>query len=149
MTCGAQETDGDVDSQIEALRADFRADKTQLVTDAMRFTAEESKIFWPIYRKYDADLTSINDQRVALIKDYASKYASMTDADAKALLDKALNFEAERAKLKKEYAKKFEEAGLSGLTTAKFFQLEHRLDALVDVKLASELPSLLVQKQAK
>ena len=31
------------------------------------------------------------------------------------------------------------------LRVAKFFQVEHRLDLLVDLKLASELPSLLVQ----
>ena len=34
---------------------------------------------------------------------------------------------------------------LSALTVTKYFQLEHRLDLLVDLKLASELPSLLVQ----
>jgi hypothetical protein len=139
----------DVDSQIEQLRADFRADKVQLISQAMNFSESDSKIFWPIYKKYDADLAALNDKRVALIKDYANKYSTMSDTDAKALLDKAMNFDAERVELRKRYAKEFEKAGLPGLTTAKFFQLEHRLDSLVDLKLASQLPSLLVRNSSK
>jgi hypothetical protein len=144
--CVAQ---SDVDSQLEELRADVRADKVDLIAEAMKLNDNESKLFWPIYRRYDTDLASLNDKRIALIKEYAAKFSTMSDSDAKAMLDKGLDFETERAELKKKYAKKFEKAGVSALTTAKFFQLEHRLDALVDLKLASELPSLLVRKTAQ
>lgn len=141
-----QSSHKDVDSQIEALRADMRADKTKLVTEAMNFNEKESKIFWPVYRQYEAELTSLNDQRVALIKEYAAKYHNMSDKDAKSMLDKALDFDSKRAELKRAYASEFQNKGLSAMTTAKYFQLEHRLDTLVDLKLASELPSLLVRK---
>jgi hypothetical protein len=157
ISCLAQGTSGtsssttsstskDVDSQIEALRADMRANKTKIVSEAMNLTDKESKAFWPVYRQYETDLASLNDQRVALIKEYAAKYASMTDKDAKNMLNKAFDFESKRMELKKNYADEFMHKGLPATTTAKFFQLEHRLDALVDVKLASELPSLLVKR---
>jgi hypothetical protein len=145
----AQRSGPDIDSQIETLRADFRADKTQVVSEAMGLSEKESKLFWPIYRKYEEELTAVNDQRVALIKQYAEKFTSMNDHEARAMLDQALNFEEKRGDLKKKYAKEFDKAGLSGMTTTKFFQLEHRLDALVDLQLASELPSLLSRKEAK
>jgi hypothetical protein len=153
-SCVAQETgqetttstSKDVDSQIEAVRADMRADKTKIVTEAMNFNEKESKIFWPVYRQYESELTTLNDQRVALIKEYAAKYSNMTDKDAKAMLEKALDFDSKRTELKRAYANEFQKKGLSAMTTAKFFQLEHRLDMLVDIKLASELPSLLVRK---
>jgi hypothetical protein len=135
----------DMDSQIEAVRSDIRSDKTKLITEAMNFSDSESKIFWPVYHKYEEDLRKLNDQRVALIKSYAEKYSSMTDHDAKSILDQGLDFDLKRSELKKKYAKEFQKAGLSSLTTAKFFQLEHRLDALIDLKLASELPSLLAR----
>jgi hypothetical protein len=61
-------------------------------------------------------------------------------------LNKALDFDSKRTELKRAYADEFQKKGLSAMTTAKFFQLEHRLDMLVDLKLASELPSLLVKK---
>jgi len=69
----------------------------------------------------------------------------MTDADAKTMIDQSLDFESRRADIKKKYAKEFQKAGLSSLTIAKFLQLEHRLDLLVDLKIASELPSLLIK----
>lgn len=111
----------------------------------MQFNDQESKAFWPVYRKYEADVAKINDQRVALIKSYGDKFATMTDADAKAMIDQSIDFESRRIGLKKKYAKEFQKAGLSSLTVAKFLQLEHRLDLLVDMKIASELPSLLIK----
>ena len=141
----AQSASPSTDSIIETIRADFRADKVALITEAMKLSDQDSKIFWPVYRKYDSDLMTLNDQRVALIKSYADKFRTIKEADAKAMIDQALDFEAKRTQLKKKYANEFQKAGLSAMTTAKFLQLEHRLDLLVDLKLASELPALLVQ----
>ena len=145
----AQSNEPSVDSYIEALRADFRADKVALITEAMKFNDQDSKIFWPVYRKYDADLMPLNDKRVALIKSYADKFNTMTDADAKTMIDQSLAFESGRIDLKKKYAKEFQKAGLSSLTVAKYMQLEHRLDLLVDMKIASELPALLIKSNSQ
>lgn len=141
----AQGNEPSLDSMIESIRADFRADKVAIVTEAMRFNDQDSKVFWPVYRKYEADVTKVNDQRVALIKSYADKFTTMTDADAKAMIDQGFDFESRRTEVKKKYAKEFQKAGLSSLTVAKFMQLEHRLDLLVDLKIASELPPLLIK----
>jgi hypothetical protein len=141
----AQSNEPSLDSYIESLRADLRADKVAIITEAMRLNDQDSKIFWPEYRKYEAEVTKINDQRVALIKAYADKFTTMTDADAKAMIEQSLDFESRRTDVKKKYAKEFQKAGLSSLTVAKFLQLEHRLDLLVDMKIASELPSLLIK----
>lgn len=141
----AQSSEPSLDSYIESLRADLRADKVAIITEAMQFNDQESKAFWPVYRKYEADVAKINDQRVALIKSYGDKFATMTDADAKVMIDQSIDFESRRIGLKKKYAKEFQKAGLSSLTVAKFLQLEHRLDLLVDMKIASELPSLLIK----
>jgi len=141
----AQSNEPSLDSYIESLRADFRADKVAIITQAMRFNDQDGKAFWPVYRKYEAEVTNLNDQRVALIKSYADKFTTMTDADARAMIEQGLDFESRRTEAKKKYAKEFQKAGLSSLTVAKFLQLEHRLDLLVDVKIASELPSLLVK----
>ena len=141
----AQSSEGNLDSYIEELRADVRADKAAIITETMQFSDQESKIFWPVYRKYEADITKVNDQRLALIKSYSEKFVSMTDADAKAVIDQSLDFDSRRTDVKKKYSREFQKAGLSSLTLAKFLQLEHRLDLLVDLKIASELPALLIK----
>jgi len=141
----AQSSEPSLDSYIESVRADLRADKVAIITEAMQLNDRESKAFWPVYRKYEADVRKVNDQRVALIKSYSDKFATMTDADAKAMIDQSIDFESRRTEVKKKYAKEFQKAGLSSLTVAKFLQLEHRLDLLVDLQIASELPSLLIK----
>ena len=141
----AQSSEPSLDSYIESLRADLRADKIDIITEAMRFNDQESKAFWPVYRRYEADVTKVNDQRLALIKAYSDKFITMTDADAKAMIGQSIDFESRRTDVKKKYAQEFQKAGLSSLAVAKFLQLEHRLDLLVDLKIASELPSLLIK----
>ena len=84
---------------------------------------------------------------MALIKSYAEKFTTLTDADAKAMIEQSLDFESRRTEVKD--AKEFQKAGLSSVTVAKFVQLEHRLDLLVDLKIASELPSLLIKPAAQ
>jgi hypothetical protein len=134
----------DIDSQIEALRSDVRADKTKIIGDAMRFTPKESEAFWPIYKQYEAASSKLNDERVNLIKEYAEKFTTLTDSDAKTMSKKAFDLESRNADLKREFFDEFNKK-LPATTVAKFFQLEHRLDLLLDLHLASELPSLLVK----
>jgi hypothetical protein len=145
----AQSNQPSVDSYIESMRADFRADKVAMITDAMQLNDQDSKIFWPVYRKYEAELVKVNDQRVALIKSYADKFDTLTDADAKTMIDQSLDFESRRADANKKYAKEFQKAGLSSLTVARFMQFEHRLDLLTDVEIASQLPPVLIKPAAK
>jgi hypothetical protein len=135
----------DTNSEIEALRADLRANKVEIIKDNMQFSEKESAVFWPIYNKYEADLAKLNDERVQLIKSYADKYGSMTDADAKTLADKSFDLQLRLVDLRKKYFKEFNKQ-LPATTVARFFQLEHRLDLLIDLKLASVLPPL--QKKA-
>jgi hypothetical protein len=140
----AQQQEPSLDSYIESLRADLRADKVAIITQAMRFNDKDAAAFWPVYKKYEYDLSNLNDQRVKLIKEYADKFATMTDADAKSMADRMFDYESRRIDLKKKYFKEFNKV-LPALTVVTFFQLEHRLDLLVDLKLASDLPSLLVR----
>jgi hypothetical protein len=134
----------DVNSEIEVARADLRADKVTIITEAMKFTPEESSAFWPIYKKYENDLSQLNDRRIRLIQSYADKFSTLTDADAKTMTNEAFDLESRRVDLKKRYFREFNEK-LPASTVAKFFQLEHRLDLLIDLKIASELPSLLIK----
>jgi hypothetical protein len=140
----AAQSSQSVDSYIESIRADARADKTAIITAGMQFNDQDGKAFWPVYRKYEAELMTVNDKRVALIKSYAEKFGSLTDADAKNMIDQSLDFESSRADLRKKYANEFLKAGLAPLTVAKFLQLEHRLDLLVDLEIASQLPPMLI-----
>jgi hypothetical protein len=142
----AQETQAssrrDVDSEIETMRADVRADRTAIVADAMKFNPEESSAFWPIYKEYEFEVGKVNDQRVDLVRSYASKFDNLSDEDARTLMEKNFDLDSERVKLRKKFSDKFLEK-LPATTVARFFQLEHRLDLATDAIVANKLPLVL------
>lgn len=140
----AQTTDAQMDKVLESVRADMRADKVAIVTQVMNLAPAEADKFWPVYRDYEAEVAKLNDHRIAILKDYAAKYTNMTDAEAKGLADKFFDWETSRTELRKHYFDKFAKA-TSAMTATKFFQVEHRLDLLIDLELASEIPGLFVK----
>jgi hypothetical protein len=143
----AQAQQSNTDSYIESLRADMHADKVAIITKAMNFNDKDAAVFWPIYKKYSYDLSKLDDQRVQLIKEYAQEFNTLTDAQAKDMAERLFKYQSARIDLKKKYFKEFNKA-LPAITVVKFFQLDNRLDLLVDVALASELPPLLARSDS-
>lgn len=77
-------SDASTDQYIEMLRKDVRSLKKQVIAANLDLTDKEAEKFWPIYDQYTVELAKINDTKVALIKDYAQNYSSMTDEQAEA-----------------------------------------------------------------
>jgi len=130
---------GQIDSYVELLRSDIRTQKQALLTEVMQFSDEQAAVFWPIYREYDLERSKIGDQRLALIKDFAANYETMTDEKAKEIADRSFKLEEDRVKLRRKYFDTVQEA-LDPIFAAKFVHVERAIDALIDVQLASELP---------
>ena len=119
----------------------MQADRTALITTGMNFTDKDGAAFWPIYRQYQYERSRLDDRRAAVIKQYTKKYPDLTNAEAKAMGDQMLDCESRLAELKKKYYKKFNRV-LPALTVAKFFQLERRVDLMMDMQVESSLPPL-------
>jgi hypothetical protein len=127
------------ESYLELLRSDIRTQKVALITDAMELTDAQSAVFWPIYRKYDSELTTLNDKRIAIIKDYAQNYDQMTAAKADELTKQTFAFFENRIKLQKKYTKEISKA-LSPVLSGKFMQIERAINTLLDLQIQSEIP---------
>jgi hypothetical protein len=141
QTSYSETDDTDTNKYLELLRSDIRAERVAIVTEAMNFSDEESKVFWPLYREYEAAMTAIGDKEVALIEDYANNFTSMTDEKAEELMGNALKYDEERIKLQRKYFKKFSKI-LPATKAAKFFQVDRRIDQLIDLQIAAALPVL-------
>ena len=123
----------------ELLRSDLRAQKVAVITEVMEFTEAEDKAFWPVYREYEAELAKINDARLALIKDYAAGYETLTDATADGFAVRALGLEATRHALLERYYARFKSV-MPAKTAARFLQVEHQILLLMDLQIAASLP---------
>ena len=124
---------------VELLRSDVRGQKVAILTELMEFTEQEDAAFWPIYREYDTELSTINDDRVTLIQEYAKNYDQMTDAVAERLARGALDLELRRHALKQKYFDRLKVA-LSPKTAARFLQVENQLLMIVDLQISAALP---------
>jgi hypothetical protein len=130
-----------IDSDITLLRSDIQAQRTDVVTHSMQLDDTVGKAFWPLYREYSNKEQIVGDQRVSVIKEYADAYYTMDDAKADALEARMLKFEQDRTKLKAEYYPKFKKA-VGAKVAAKFFQVDNRLNLLIDLQIASVIPVL-------
>jgi hypothetical protein len=123
----------------ELLRSDVRAQKVAIITEVMGFTEAEDAAFWPIYREYDAEMSKLGDERVALIRDYASGFSTLSDDMAATLAAKALDLETRRQAAKARCYEKVK-ASLSPRTALRFLQVEQQLQLLIDLQIAASLP---------
>ena len=70
------------DEDIALLRKDLRAMKMQVIGENMSLSDTEGQKFWPIYNHYVKDLSEVNNQKYALLKQYAEMWSTMSDEDA-------------------------------------------------------------------
>jgi len=106
----------------------------------MDLTDAEAEKFWPVYDRYTADLTKVNDRKAALIKEYAENYSVMTGEQAESYIQRRTAVEESVAQLKLQYIPQFRKV-LSGRQTALFFQIDWRLGLMIDLQLA-QMPLL-------
>jgi len=125
--------------EIELLRSMAQTERQAVVAGNLTLTAEEGQRFWPLYNEYRSDVSAVQNKRVKVITDYAAKYETLTDGDARKLLDEYLGYQTATLKLRERYVGKFSKV-LPGTKLARFFQIENKLDALTDLTIASNIP---------
>ena len=132
------------DQDIQLLRQDIRSKKKQLIAANLTLTDAEATKFWPLYDQYTSELVQINNEKYAVIKDYASNWGTMTDAQALSLTKRWMEVEGKVAALRAKYLP-IVNGVLPGTKTATFFQFDRRIQMMVDLQLSSQIP--LVQDQ--
>ena len=120
-------------------RGDIRVQKVAIVAEVMQFTDEDGKVFWPIYREYDAEMSKLGDERVAMIAEYAANFTNMTDPVADRLAAKAIDLESRRRAAVARCYERVKQA-TSPKTALRFLQVEHQLQLIIDLQIAASLP---------
>lgn len=129
----------DVSDEIEMLRSLVRVERKAVVEQAMQLAPAESQAFWSIYNEYEAERARINDRAVKVVTDYAAVYPDVGDERAETLLAESFDVEADLLGLKKKYARRFDKV-MAPARVARFFQIERKLDAVQNLRIAEEIP---------
>lgn len=126
---------------VEITRSDIQADRKAIVAANLGLTDAEGTAFWPVYNAYRLEIEKSANRVIKVITDYAAAYSgnTMTDPQASALLKEWLSARSEREKVLSSYQKKFEKV-LAPKKVARFYQIENRLNLIVETSAASEIP---------
>jgi hypothetical protein len=127
------------DQDIQMLRENIRAQRKQITAANMTLTPDEATKFWPIYDQYRADAAKNGDERWQLIQDYATNYQTMTDAQAQDYIKRSSDNDQKMIALRLKYVPIFEKV-ISAKKTALFCQIDRRVDLMIQLQLASQIP---------
>ena len=74
-----------------------------------------------------------------MLKRFSESYENLTDDEAMSLLGDHLSYQKQVLKVQTTYAKKMNKV-LQGKTVARFFQIENKMDAIMNYELAGDIP---------
>lgn len=130
----------DTEALAEA-RALMKAGREELMRGEMQLTESEAAGFWPVYEQYRSEVETIRDRQAKMISTYMEAYweAELGDELAKDVLDEHFAISTAILKIEKKYLRKFRKVLPVGKVT-RFYQLESKLQAQVDIVLADLVP---------
>jgi hypothetical protein len=124
---------------MELVKEKIRTDKKLFIATNMKLTESETKAFWPVYETYQAELGKLRDREIKLIEEFAANYETMSDDEAKNLLDDSLSIDSDHQKVRQSYLAKFRGV-LSDKKVARYYQLESKIDAVLEFEMARRIP---------
>ena len=125
--------------EIELTREMVQTERKAIVAANMVLSEAESRNFWPVYNDYVAEVRKVNDRRARLIVDYARTYENLTETQAEAFLKESIDIDKAELKVKESFLPKFKKV-LTSKRVARFYQIENKLDTIIDFGIASEIP---------
>jgi hypothetical protein len=130
-----QDTQWSPDEDIQLLKSDLRSQKKQIVAANMDLTDAEAEKFWPVYDRYAADVAKVYDTKIALLQEYLENYQTMSLNQAESYLRRRATVEEDMMQVRHKYLPEFCKV-LTGRETARFYQIDRRLDLMINLQLA-------------
>jgi len=124
---------------IELIKSQISTQRQALVAENVSLTAEQSEVFWPLYREFQAKRGPLTDRRIELMKEFRDNFDGLNDEQAGEIIDGWLKLQDDILKLRKQYVKKFRKI-LPEKTTLRYFQVENKLDTIIDYDLSRVIP---------
>jgi Spy/CpxP family protein refolding chaperone len=130
-------------TDIAVTRQQIQADRQAIVAQNLPLTESQATAFWPLYQAYRVEVGKLVDQRINLLMTPTTADTA-TDKEINDALNKWVQLGGQYAKLQGDWMKKFQPV-LGAKGTVRFYQIETRLDLIVQAALASEIPLVPVK----
>jgi Spy/CpxP family protein refolding chaperone len=141
LVCLAAATAGSqtVKDTLEVSRQAIESQRRLLVAGALPLTDAEADAFWPLYDAYEKERRPLDERANKLVADFLAGGASLTDAQAKAMVEEALKIDEERLQVRRAYLSRMAKA-IPARKLARFYQIDNKLDSVVRADVAKQIP---------
>ena len=128
-----------VKDTLEVSRQAIESQRRILVAGAVPLSDAEADAFWPLFDAYEKERRPFDERANKLIADFLAGAASLTDAQAKAMVEEALKVDEERLRLRRAYLGRMAKA-VPPRKLARFYQIDNKLDTVVRADIAKQIP---------
>lgn len=121
--------------------AQTEARRKNRIAGNMLLSAQEAGSFWPVYEEYRNAVVEVRRRQLDVIVEYADAYnrGEIPPNQARALLAEAMQLEAERSRLKRDYLRRVADV-LGPTRQLRLYQIETRLDAEAQAGVLAQIP---------
>jgi hypothetical protein len=124
---------------VDVVQSVYGKSKSELVSQYMALTGTQASDFTKIYDAYEVERKKLGQEKIQLINQYATDYATLTDDKADAIAKGALKNNLAYDKLYSSYYDKVKKA-LGAVNAAKFIQFEIYLQTEIRSSLQNAIP---------
>jgi hypothetical protein len=117
----------------------IRSERKSLVMESLDITVSQLDALSPIYDSYLAEHQMLEEHRLKVVQNFVKKYKALSDADAVTLLEEMQRNIRTRLALHDKYTVEFGKV-LPPRTVLRLWQVEAKLDAIVNLQFAKEVP---------
>lgn len=124
---------------IQEVQSELRTERQAVVAENLPLSNDEATRFWPVYKAYRAEMDPVGDRLAKLLLAYARNVEQMNDTRAEAFFQEWLSIERARGMVRDKFVPRVREV-LPPSKAVRFFQIENKINALIDLSLAAEVP---------
>jgi|GEM_PF-653153 len=138
-----------IDAYVAKVRAELSTGKVNVINAVMQLTPEQASAFWPLYSEYEDELFALGDRRLSLIERFvtAQTKGTLSNDTAGSIATDWLKLQRDSADLMQTYYDQLSKE-VSPLHAAQFLQIEHRMNTVIDLVVASEMPWVMQPGQS-
>ena len=128
-----------VKDALEVTRQAVEGQRRILVAGALPLTDAEADAFWPLYDAYEKERRPLDERANKVVADFLAGAGSLTDAQAKAMVEEALKVDEERLRVRRSYLGRMVKA-IPPRKLARFYQIDNKLDSVVRADVSRQGP---------
>ena len=125
--------------EIDLFQAAFGMDKKAVVADFVKPSEAQKAAFWKLYDEYETQRKDLGKQRIALLKEYAETYTTMTGPQADTWTKKVIELQKKTDNLIVTYYGKVKVVS-DGLVATQFYQIENYILTAIRMQVLDNVP---------